>query len=40
MVLQIPSDIWGDMDVEEEYGDLGDEKMWKMKRKVTKRATT
>ena len=40
MVLQIPSDIWGDMDVEEEYGDLGDEEMWKMKRKVTKRATT
>ena len=38
MVLQ--SDILGDLDVEEEDGDLGDQEMWKMKHRVTKRATT
>ena len=40
MVLQIYSDVRFDEDVQEEYEDLGDEEMWKMKRKVTKRATT
>ena len=39
MVLQIYSDVRFDEDVEEE-GDLGDDEMWKMKRKETKRATT
>ena len=34
MVLQIQSDRWGDMDVEEEYP--VNEEMWKMKGKVTK----
>ena len=40
MVLQTYSDVRFDEDVEEEDEDLGDEEMWKMKRKVTKRATT